>query len=117
MSMQRRRGREVEFFGTVERTSRRGDTVKVPSDAAAWVTRCSESAERSSRAELPGQQGIDVITIRVSAARDVALFDRARYRNLWWDVVAPPSVRNGSRHVQHQTVLLRRRPDSGGVHG
>lgn len=117
MSVQRRRGQHITFYPWKKVTSRRGDTEMRPDLDSPITVRCSSSADRSSRAELPGQLGVDVIQVRVQPnIPGVNLWAMAKFNGSYWDIVAPPSIRNGKAGVAHMTILLRRRPNDGVVH-
>lgn len=108
-SMQRRRGEKVTLYRPTEVRDRRGNRVLTPLRDSTTV-RCSESFDRSNRAEVPGQQQVDQISIRIPWNVDAQLWTAAHFRGEWWDVAAPPARRRGNRHTSHQTVILRRRP-------
>jgi hypothetical protein len=81
----------------------------------------SESWLRSSKAEVPGQQTIDVrkLIIPHTVPYDyVTVWARARFpgetENDVWDVIAPPEYHHGTRHVRHWTIVVRWRPDLNG---
>lgn len=103
---------KIEIWPTVERTNRRGDVVRgADVDAEPFVTYGSVSALRSQRAEVPGQQEVDIVRIAFNAPiPGLDTTSRVRIGESLYDVVTPPSKRHGSRHVQHWTVDLRRRP-------
>lgn len=69
--------------------------------------------QRSSRAELAGQQQINVYRVILDPdITDVGLWGRIKWRGLQWDIVTPPQHHEGSRHVRHQTIDIRQRPDA-----
>lgn len=113
-SVQRRRGEVAEFYAVVEVVDKRGDRVVVAEDVPRYVERVACYPERSSRAEVPGQQQINAVVLIVkSDLVGVNVFSRVFFRGVWWDVVQPPAKRNGYR-VRHWSVLIRERPDSDG---
>lgn len=66
---------------------------------------------RSARAEVPGQQQVNVLTMGTALdLGPVGLWARVNWQNRWWDVVTPPRYHHGTRHVRHWTVDLRERP-------
>lgn len=66
--------------------------------------------ERGSRAEVPGQQQIDVGTIIIDADfANVDVFSRVEFRGYQWDIVTPPQWHNGTRRVRHWSMEVRRR--------
>ena len=85
-----------------------GDAVEVADDGP-YTTLASVAPERSTRAEVPGQQEVDVINVRVALDLDVTLWSKAYFDGRYWDLEAPPAKHYGSRHVQHQTLKLRLR--------
>lgn len=109
--MQRRRGQRITVFKTKIVTDRRGNTVKVahetgPHEERGWVI-----PQRSARAEVPGQQVINVVRIGLSAdLREVELWSRVEWDGKSWDIVAPPAYRHGTRGTRHVTIDLRERP-------
>lgn len=114
VTWQRRRGHSVIIYPTITTTDKRGTPMKGPDmsnpiESRAWVI-----PERSSAAEVPGQQEIDVIRIGVEPKKAFADVTIDRYsRVLWddddWDVASPPAHRYGTRHVAHMSLMLRRR--------
>lgn len=114
VTWQRRRGHAITLFPTISTVDNRGTPVKGPDLDSPIQTRAWIIPDRSSAAEVPGQQEIEVIRLGIepSSALDGAVIDRYS-RVEWdgddWDVAAPPGHRYGTRHVQHQTILLRRR--------
>ena len=116
MSLQRRRGIPITFYPRVLTTTGRGDkqfTVDMdnPVTTRGWV-----SADRSAKAEIPGQQEIDVIKIGVPAGMEekgLGIGARVELLGEAFDVVQPPAYRHGTRHVRHLSVTLRRRPSGG----
>lgn len=88
----------------------RGTTVEAPDlengrEERVWIT-----PERSSRAEVPGQQSIDIVRIGVDPdVPDVTLWSRVRIDGVDYDLAAPPTPPYGSRHVRHYSLTLRRR--------
>lgn len=67
--------------------------------------------QRSARAEVPGQQAINVIRIGVDADMDgVDLWSKVELQGKIWDVVTPPSYHHGTRQTRHWSLDLRERP-------
>lgn len=112
MTLQRRRGLEIEYWLSKTTTDRRGNTVKLAdTEVGPFTTRGWVIPQRSSKAEVPGQQEINVIRIGISAdLTGVTLWSRVRYDGKDWDVAAPPEYRHGTRTTRHQSVDLRQRP-------
>lgn len=115
MSLQRKRGEPATFYPTVKTTDMRGDVVYRASAENAVTVRVAAIPDRSSRAEVPGQQAIDVNRLILPAELPgVDLWSRVHWRGLWWDVIGPFALHGGTRHVRHWSVLVRRRPDQDG---
>ena len=75
-------------------------------------------ADRSARAELPGQQWINVYKMGTSAnLAGVDMWSRVEWNGAWWDIVSPPEHHHGMRLTQHWTFTIRQRPDDGGLDG
>lgn len=67
--------------------------------------------QRSARAEVPGQQQINVTRLIVKAGLpDVNLWSRFFWQGKWWDAVTPPSYHHGTRHTRHWSIDIRERP-------
>lgn len=111
MSLQRRRGIPAIVYRLVTITDNRGnETVRVDFDNPTQV-RAAFIPQRGSKAEVPGQQIINVVRMIVAPETpDVGVWNQVDYDGKRWDVVAPPSVHNGSRRVRHISVDLRERP-------
>lgn len=108
MSMQRKRGRKLQYWKAVATTNFYGDKVERALDGP-YEARYWESHDRSSRAEVPGQQEVDVIKVGIDATHDVSLWARVKIGNIYWDIESPPAYRHGTRGTRHQTVSLRQR--------
>lgn len=114
-SKQRRRGLWADIYGTIATTDIAGDRVVRVATEPTHRVRAVAIPDRSSRAEVPGQQQIDVVRLITSHSLEgVNVFSRVFWDNDWWDVVAPPSFHYGTRHVRHWSFLIRRRPDIDG---
>lgn len=113
MSLQRIRGQMIKYWKSVETTNLRGDKVELPDDgpyeARAWVI-----PQRGSRAEVPGQQEIQVFRLGVDPELDVDLWSRIEWQGVLWDIVSPPALHFGSRHTRHLSVDIRRRTVASG---
>ena len=112
MTVQRKRGQPVRIWTTHTVTDRRGNEVEVVNEAKSplkvkgWVI-----PQRSSRAEVPGQQQINVVRLGTeSNLANVTLWSRVEYDGKTWDVVAPPAYHHGTRHTRHWSIDLRQRP-------
>lgn len=117
MSVQRRRGHLITLYPSKVVTNRRGDPELKPDMSNPITVRCSASADRANRGEMPGQLGVDVIQVRVEQGLpNVNLWSMAYFHGIYWDVVSPPSIRYGKAGVAHTTILLRNRPNDGIMH-
>ena len=117
MSLQRRRGQEVIVYPEVVVKDRRGNRVTtVDLDGGISLT-AAIVADRGSRAEVPGEQAIEVYNILVDPDVDVGLWARVKWRGRMWDVDSPAKLRWGTRHTRHQTVGIRLRPEEAGNGG
>ena len=121
MSWHRKRGKRfARIWPRVLRTDSRGNEMWAPDlSADPIVVRYSGQWDRSSIAELPGQQLIQVRQIQidyndktkaVNAYSAVELSDLPGVR---WDITSPPALRWGTRSSRHLTVEIQRRPDHG----
>lgn len=115
MSRQRKRGELATLYPTVKTRDARGDiTYRAARDGAVTV-RVAAIPDRSSRAEVPGQQAIDVNRLILPAdLPGVDLWSRVHWRDAWWDIIGPFALHVGTRQVRHWSVLVRKRPDLDG---
>ena len=114
MSIQRRRANRIEvtFEKTKLATDLRGNPVRQTDSADTYTTVAAWMPERSARAEVPGQQQIDVARLIVEAdIPDVDIWSTVIVRGGRWDIVSPPEYHHGTRHLRHWSVFIRRRPD------
>ncbi|MEU7148480.1 phage head-tail adapter protein [Streptomyces sp. NPDC045456] len=89
----------------------RGNTVIVPDDGPPIEVRAAFIPQRSARAEVPGQQQINVMTMIVNPhLDDVSLWSRVEYAGRQWDVVSPPAYHHGDRRTRHWSIDIRERP-------
>lgn len=111
MNHQRKRGLPARVWKAKEVTDNRNNKVSVvdeenPHDVTVWIF-----PQRSARAEVPGQLGINVVRIGVEANLEgVNLWSRVELMGAVWDVVTPPSYHHGTRHTRHWSIDLRERP-------
>ncbi len=111
MSVQRRRGQTARVWKTVSSQDRRGNTVLSAEPVGPYEVRAAFIPQRSSRAEVPGQQQINITRMIVrSDMPDVTLWSRVEYKGVLWDVVAPPTYHHGTRHTRHWSIDIRERP-------
>lgn len=111
MTYQRRRGIPALIWKNIERTDARGNKQLVaeadgPHSVTVWVY-----PQRSAKAEVPGQQKINIVRIGVAAdLEDVDLWSRVQLQGKMWDVVTPPAYHHGTRHTRHWSIDIRERP-------
>lgn len=111
MSYQRRRGQTVLVYLLTMITDQRGNDVLVPDLENPVTITAAAIPQRSQRAEVPGQQQIDVVRLIIPAnIGDVGLWGRVLYQGDYWDIVAPPAYHHGTRKTRHTSVDIRRRP-------
>jgi hypothetical protein len=111
VSFQRRRGETARIWKMVLTTDTRGNEVYVADPTSPHEVRAAFIPQRSSRAEVPGQQQINVIRMIVDhSLADVGLWSRVEYQGREWDVVTPPSYHHGTRRTRHWSIDLRERP-------
>jgi hypothetical protein len=112
VSRQRRRGQTLVLYRSKTITDNRGNEVKVKDELNPWHVKGWTIPERSAKAELPGDQQINVIRVGVDANLEgVDLWSQAEYQGKPWDVVTPPAYHHGTRHVRHWSINLRERPN------
>lgn len=110
MTHQRRMGMPAIVWREQEQVDSRGNKIKVPvrdpNPIKVW-----QMPERGARAEVPGQQRIEVIRIGIPVTEDVTLWSRVELLGAMWDVASPPAYHHGiKRHTRHQSLNIRRRP-------
>jgi hypothetical protein len=106
---QRRMGMPAIIWRQQEVTDGRGNKVKAPvrdpEPIKVW-----QMPERGARAEVPGQQEINVVRIGIPVTENVTLWSRVEVLGGIWDVASPPEYHHGTRHTRHQSLYIRRRP-------
>lgn len=112
MTIQRRRkGQPVTVYPTKLITDTRGNEQRIPDTDNPINTTAAVIPQRSSRAEVPGQQPIYVVRLILThELPGVDLWSRVEYLGREWDVVSPPSFHYGSRQTRHWSIDIRRRP-------
>lgn len=111
MSMQRRRGQTAQVWRTEVVTDRRGNITHQAESTDPIEVRAAFIPARGSRAEVPGQQIINVLKMIVAAdLPGVELWSRVEYNGKQWDVVTPPELHMGTRRTRHWTLEIRERP-------
>ncbi|MDH6462060.1 hypothetical protein M2302_002235 [Micromonospora sp. A200] len=110
MSLQRRRGQMARVWKTKVVTDKRGQTVRVADPDSPYEVRAAFIPQRSAKAEVPGQQQINVVRMLVDAElADVDLWGRVEWAGKQWDVVTPPALHYGTRRTRHWSIDLRER--------
>lgn len=110
-SIQRRRGQPAKIWKTSTFTDRRGNITKRAVEDGPYDVIAAFLPQRSSRAEVPGQQVIEVYTMIVAPDYpDVELWSRVTWNGSDWDMVSPPEYHHGTRHTRHWSIGLRKRP-------
>lgn len=111
MTYQRRRGLPATIYRSKTVPDSRGNMRKVvdednPHEIKAWIM-----PERSARAEVPGDQQINVMRIGTKwDLADVDLWSHVHFLGRNWDVVEPPAYHYGaSRATRHWSIVLRER--------
>lgn len=110
MSLQRKRGLPAKVYRAVKQTDSRGNVHKVVAPANPHEVRVWIYPQRSAKAEVPGQQHINVIRIGTAVMDEVDLWSRVDFMGKSWDVVTPPAYHHGTRHTRHWSIDLRERP-------
>lgn len=112
MTYQRRRnGLPAVVYPIIKSTDNRGNEVKVhdpdnPVETKVWIY-----PQRSSKAEVTGQQTINVVKLGCPADVPIALGARVVFNDREWDVVGPPAYHYGAkRHTRHYSFDVRERP-------
>lgn len=110
-SHQRARGQEAIVYASKVVIDSRGNEVKTVDMDTPYRVTAVFIPQRSSRAELPGQQDIDITRMLVdSAMPGVDSWSRIHWDGSMWDVVVPPAYHYGTRHTRHYSIDIRRRP-------
>jgi hypothetical protein len=111
-SHQRRFGQEALVYRTRRYIDSRGNEVEaVDLTSDPLKVKAAFIPSRSARAEVPGQQQINVMRMLVDTnITDVDLWSRIRWNGSWWDIVSPPALHYGTRHVRHISMDIRQRP-------
>ena len=113
MTYQRKRkGTEAIFYPVVKLTDARGNERKMHDEENPVIRRVWQVPQRGAKAEVTGQQTINVVRIGVSAdVPNLGLNARVFFDGKMWDIVSPPAIRKGaSRHTRHYMMDVRERP-------
>lgn len=112
MTYQRRRGKPAVFYPVKIVDDTRGNAKKIhdetnPINARIWIF-----PQRGAKAEVTGQQTINVVKIGCSAdLPGVELRSRVEFDGKVWDVVSPPARHDWTnRHTRHMSMDVRERP-------
>ena len=109
MTYQRRRGMTAIIWRTETQVDGRGNKqhvpVRDPKPVKVW-----QMPERGARAEVPGQQKINVVRLGIPWSENVSLWGRVEFNGGIWDVASPPEYHYGTRHTRHQSINIRQRP-------
>jgi hypothetical protein len=109
--MQRRRGVVAKVWKTGTHTDNRGNELLVADADGPHTVRCALIPQRSARAEVPGQQQINITRMIVDADLEgVTLWSRVEVLGSVWDVVSPPAYHHGDRKTRHWSIDIRERP-------
>jgi len=109
--MQRRRGVTAKVWKTAKHVDNRGNEILVADADGPYEVRCALIPQRSARAEVPGQQQINITRMIVSAdLPDVTLWSRVEVLGTQWDIVTPPAYHHGERRTRHYSIDIRERP-------
>lgn len=111
-SIQRRRGVVARIYKSSYQTDHRGNVVLVADADGPYEVRCALIPQRSARAEVPGQQQINITRMIVDANLEgVSLWSRVDVLGSVWDVVTPPAYHHGERRTRHWAIDIRERPN------
>jgi hypothetical protein len=112
VTYQRRRGIPAQIWKSLPIVDSRLNTQQVadadgPHEVRVWIY-----PQRSAKAEVPGQQKINVNRIGCSPDLEgVDLWSKVVMLGKTWDVVSPPALHIGSsRHTRHWSIDVRERP-------
>lgn len=109
--MQRRRGLPIKVFRSRAFLDQRGNETIRPVEVNYHALRASITPVQGSRAEVPGQQEINIYHCIVNPdLPGVDLWSQVEWNNYRWDVVAPPVLHPGHRRTRHWSFDIRLRP-------
>jgi hypothetical protein len=109
--MQRRRGLLVTVWKTGVTVDKRGNKTLAADPDHALTVRAYFIPQRSSKAEVSGQQQINVVRMLVAAdVPGLDLWSRVEWNGKQWDVVSPPAYHHGSARTRHWSLDIRERP-------
>lgn len=110
-SLQRKRGYWIDLFPTIVTEDRRGVVTRAPDMDNPIPTRAVILPERSSKAEVPGQQVINVVRVIIDYkfSENIDIHSRLRWDGKEWDIITPPEHHRGTSHTRHVTIMARQR--------
>ncbi|MGZ2360732.1 phage head-tail adapter protein [Streptomyces sp. 372A] len=99
------------MWRTKEVVDRRGNSVVAVDESSPVTVRAAFIPQRSGKAEVPGQQQINVVRMIVDArVEGVTMWSRVEYLGRMWDLVTPPAYHHGDRRTRHWSIDIRERP-------
>lgn len=102
---------DIKVWRTVIVKDGRGNDVITPIPMNPHLVRAAAIPQRSSKAEVPGQQQINITRLIVDPNMEgVNLWSRVEYDGRMWDVAAPPAFHYGTRRTRHWSIDIRERP-------
>lgn len=108
---QRRRGIVATIFPIKVITDDRGNKQRVADKDNPIAAKVWTFPQRSAKAEVPGQQHIDVTRIGTDHDLEgVELWSQLIFRGKEWDMVTPPAYHHGTRVTRHWSIDIRQRP-------
>lgn len=115
MTRQRkRRAIKAVVWRSKQITDRRGNRTFSPTEFDKIPLNVWVMPQRSAKAEVPGQQQINVTRIGFMLSDedmgDVNLWSRLEMLGTEWDFATPPVYHHGTRHTRHYSADVRERP-------
>lgn len=111
MSYQRKHGAAVIFYPQKLVTDADGvPTLVADMDSPSIPTKAAVIPDRAQRAEVPGQQVVNIVRLLVKRMPGLGPWARAEFWGRMWDVTVPPEERqNVPRPNRHMVVEVRER--------
>ncbi|MEU5427619.1 phage head-tail adapter protein [Streptomyces olivoreticuli] len=111
MTLQRRRGQKARIWKTTTAVDSRGNEVVITDGSGPHEVTVAAVPQRSARAEVPGQQQVNVVRLLVDPRLEgVSLWSRVEFQGRQWDIVSPPAYHHGDRRTRHWSIDIRERP-------
>lgn len=108
---QRRRGIPATLYPIKVIEDSRGNKQRVADKDKPITVKVWTFPQRSAKAEVPGQQHIDVTRIGTNAdIEGIELWSQLEFRGDSWDMVTPPMYHHGTRVTRHWSIDIRQRP-------